>query len=29
VIIHAHELNYPILKGDMGITQWTEGHTKV
>ena len=34
VIIHLHELNYPILKGDMGITQWkvelfrTERHTK-
>jgi hypothetical protein len=34
VIIHVHELNYPILKGDMGITQWkvelsrTEHHTK-
>ncbi len=35
VIIYVHELNYPILKGDiMGITQWkvelsrTERHTK-
>ncbi len=22
VIMHAHELNYPILKRDMGITHW-------
>jgi hypothetical protein len=34
VIIHLHELNYLILKGDMGITRWkvelsrTERHTK-
>ena len=34
VIIHVHELNYPILKGDRGIPQWkvelsrTEHHTK-
>ena len=34
VITHLHELNYPILKGDMGITHWkvelsrTERHTK-
>jgi hypothetical protein len=34
VIIHLHELNYRILKGDMVIIQWkvelsrTERHTK-
>jgi hypothetical protein len=34
VIIHVHELNYPILKGGMGITHWkvelsrTEHHIK-
>jgi hypothetical protein len=34
VIIHVHELNYPILKENMGITHWkvelsrTERHKK-